>query len=66
MVAFFLDTGFILALELSDDQYYTTAIRYWQSLSRDSTRFITMNRFNLHKALTFDHHFVQAGYQKVS
>ncbi len=134
MAALFLDTSFVIALELVDDQYHQVALKCWQTLRNKAPRLVTtsyifaeivtffnsrnrhdkavavgnrlahsktmqiiqvdqalfleawqyfqlhhdksysltdcisflvMNQLNLQIALTFDHHFVQAGYQKM-
>jgi predicted nucleic acid-binding protein len=37
----FLDTGYVIALELSDDQHHDTAVRYWRELSSLAPRIVT-------------------------
>jgi uncharacterized protein len=37
----FIDTGFLLALEISDDQHHLAATQCWRTLSKTSTRFVT-------------------------
>lgn len=134
MTILFLNTSFVIALELVDEQYHYVAMQCWQGLRNSSPKlvtssyvfdeivtflnsrnrhdkaveignrllnsatveivqvdetlffeawqyfqqhddksysltdcisFIVMNRLNIQVALTFDRHFVQAGYQRV-
>lgn len=37
----FLDTGYVVALELSDDQYHDVAVRYWEELASLSPMIVT-------------------------
>ena len=37
----FLDTGYLIALEASDDQHHQQAAAYWQSLSRSLPGLVT-------------------------
>lgn len=37
----FLDTGYLIALEASDDQYHKQALAYWQNLGRSLPRLVT-------------------------
>lgn len=134
MIILFLDTSFVIALELADERYHPVAKQYWQGLKNSSLQLVTssyvfdeivtflssrnrhdkavevgnrlissptvqiiqvdaalfsdawqyfqkhddksysltdcisfllMERLSIQTALTFDQHFVQAGYQKV-
>jgi|688.fasta_scaffold31926_9 predicted nucleic acid-binding protein len=38
---FFLDTSFVLALELKDERHHQAAKSYWQSMAKASPRLIT-------------------------
>ncbi|MBE9233191.1 PIN domain-containing protein [Cuspidothrix issatschenkoi LEGE 03284] len=40
MTTIFLDTSFIIALELVDEQYHQIAINYWQGLIQSSPQFV--------------------------
>lgn len=41
MTTLFLDTSFVIALELVDEQYHDRAIDCWRGLSRGSPRLVT-------------------------
>ncbi len=41
MVTFFLDTSFVIALELKDDQRHQAAKTYWQSMAITSPQLVT-------------------------
>ncbi len=41
MVTFFLDTSFVIALELKDDQRHQAAKSYWQSMAITSPQLVT-------------------------
>jgi predicted nucleic acid-binding protein len=41
MRRFFLDTGYVIALEAADDQYHSLAWRHWQELIEQSPAFVT-------------------------
>jgi predicted nucleic acid-binding protein len=41
MTTIFLDTSFIIALELVDEQYHQIAINCWQGLIQSSPKFVT-------------------------
>ncbi len=34
MRKFFLDTGYLIALEAADDQYHQTALVHWENLTK--------------------------------
>ena len=59
MNAIFLDTGYVLALELSKDQNHPAATRHWQSVRTKLPPIVTTSTF------AFDKHFTQAGFQKL-
>jgi predicted nucleic acid-binding protein len=76
MTEAFLDTGYIIALEVADDQRHQDAVKHWQSLSSSLPRLVTtsfvldevvtflMERLGIRTALAFDKHFDQSGFQK--
>ena len=41
MVSVFLDTGYLIAQEMDDDQRYEAAVRHWQSVSRGRPDLVT-------------------------
>jgi uncharacterized protein len=41
MTMLFLDTSFVIALELKDEQQHQIAIQYWQNLARTSPQLVT-------------------------
>lgn len=41
MKAYFLDTGYLLALELAKDQNYPSAVQHWQQFLKTSPRLVT-------------------------
>jgi predicted nucleic acid-binding protein len=41
MVSVFLDTGYLIAQEMDDDQHYEAAVRHWQSVSRGRPDLVT-------------------------
>ena len=41
MASFFLDTSFVIALELKDERHHQAVISYWQSMARSSTQLVT-------------------------
>jgi uncharacterized protein len=41
MATVFLDTGFVLALELVDDQHHEAALKHWQSLMKMPPELVT-------------------------
>jgi len=48
----FLDTGYIIALDASDDQNHAAAIRHWQGLAPTRPRLVTTS-YILDEAVTF-------------
>lgn len=100
MNTFFLDTGYIIALEAADDQYHDMVLSHWRNLKRTFPTLVTATyvfdeivtffnsrnqhpkavelgnrlissssvrliQFEIQTDLTFDRHFVQAGFQKI-
>lgn len=51
MTQVFLDTGYIVALESSDDQHHADAIGHWRELVRSEPRLVTTS-FVLDEAIT--------------
>ena len=41
MTAYFLDTGFLIALEAADDQHHATAITAWREIRKRRVAFVT-------------------------
>ena len=41
MSRFFLDTGYVIALEADDDQHHREALRHWKDLIKQSPDFVT-------------------------
>jgi len=41
MRKFFLDTGYIIALEAADDQYHQTALGHWANLTKSIPPLVT-------------------------
>lgn len=41
MSIFFLDTGYVIALEAEDDQYHREAWQHWKDLIKQSPEFVT-------------------------
>ena len=41
MTVYFLDTGFLIALEAADDQHHTAAIAVWHELRNQRVTFVT-------------------------
>jgi len=41
MTSVFLDTSYLLALELSNDQNHTAAVRHWQQVNKTLPRLVT-------------------------
>jgi len=56
----FLDTGYLIALEASDDQNHAAARRHWRGFSRRLPPLVTTSL-----VFAFDRHFIQAGFQKL-
>lgn len=52
MTTVFLDTSYIIALEIADDQYHSQALNYWQSILAEAPRLITTS-FILDEVATF-------------
>jgi len=41
MTTFFLDTSYVLALELSSEQYHSAALNHWQNLTKSDFKLVT-------------------------
>ncbi|MEA2600392.1 MAG: uncharacterized protein QOF89_1384 [Acidobacteriota bacterium] len=41
MTTLFLDTGYLIALEASDDQHHAEAVRFWRSLATRRPKLVT-------------------------
>ncbi len=52
MKKLFIDTGFLIALETSDDQYHQSAQKYWQELIQSKPHFIATS-YILDEVVTF-------------
>ena len=52
MKSFFLDTGYVIALELSSDQNHRTAFRHWRSASK-SLRLLVTTSYVFDEIVTF-------------
>jgi len=52
MKSIFIDTGFLIALEASDDQHHEAAQTYWQYLMTSDTHFITTS-YIIDEVVTF-------------
>ncbi len=52
MTEAFLDTGYIIALEVADDQRHQDAVKHWQNLSSSLPRLVTTS-FVLDEVVTF-------------
>jgi len=73
----FLDTGYVLALELANDRHHRAVRDHWGRLLTgvlpplvttsyvfcEIVSFIVMQRLGIATAFTIDHHFEQAGFQ---
>jgi len=79
MKAVCVDTGYLLALELTNDQHHQAATRHWQGIVTwtyfqrhqdkdysltDCISFLVMQRLGIGTAFAFDQHFVQAAFTK--
>ena len=58
MTAYFLDTGFLIALEAADDQHHVAAVTLWNDIRNQRVSFVT-------KSYVFDKHFTQAGFERL-
>ena len=52
MTTVFLDTSYIIALEITDDQYHSQALNYWQSLLSGAPQLVKTS-FILDEVATF-------------
>jgi predicted nucleic acid-binding protein len=52
MKKLFLDTGYLIALEASDDQYHKMALAHWQNLTRSLPSLVTTS-FVFDEVVTF-------------
>ncbi len=52
MKKLFLDTGYLIALEASDDQYHKAALAHWQNLTRSLPSLVTTS-FVFDEVVTF-------------
>ncbi len=52
MTRFFLDTGYLIALEAADDQHHTAALRHWRELVPSRPQLVTTS-FVLDEVATF-------------
>ena len=52
MPTVFLDTGYLLALELANDQHHGTALKHWREVSRIRADFVTTS-YVLNETATF-------------
>lgn len=52
MKKLFLDTGYLIALEASDDQYHKVALAHWQNLTRSLPSLVTTS-FVFDEVVTF-------------
>ena len=53
MTPFFLDTGFLLALESADDQHHAAALDYWQSFESENPVPLVTTSYVLDEVATF-------------
>jgi len=49
----FVDTGFLLALESTDDQYHAAALQYWQSFESENSVPLVTTSYVLDEVATF-------------
>ena len=52
MTAYFLDTGFLIALEAADDQHHASAIAAWREIGKARVKFVTTS-YVFEEATTF-------------
>lgn len=52
MKSYFLDTSYLIALEVVDDQYHESANHHWQNLLKSQPSFVTTS-YILNEVVTF-------------